>query len=171
MKQEAPSSAEKIAPNVTNQSKRWGPAASVTLVHQLIEVLFTRGIRRGSIPIEQQDLRMRKALVRNCLAYDKGLRFFYSYVTISDAKKSDLLIQELSCLNCTIAWFLQSVKEVLQVETNSIHLFIVQDGRRYPYYDTDLDEHIQAYSKCLQEIIVQLDINENIILTSHDKLE
>ncbi|CAF3330036.1 unnamed protein product [Rotaria socialis] len=146
MKQEAPSSAEKIAPNVTNQSKRWGPAASVTLVHQLIEVLFTRGIRRGSIPIEQQDLRMRKAL-------------------------SDLLIQELSCLNCTIAWFLQSVKEVLQVETNSIHLFIVQDGRRYPYYDTDLDEHIQAYSKCLQEIIVQLDINENIILTSHDKLE
>jgi hypothetical protein len=47
----------------------------------------------------------------------------------------------------------------------------VQDARRYACYDTDLDEHIQAYARCLNQIVEELSINENIILTSHEQLE
>ncbi|CAF0768099.1 unnamed protein product [Rotaria sp. Silwood1] len=90
---------------------------------------------------------------------------------VANAEKAELLLRELAHRNCTVAWFLQSITEVIQVQTKSIRLFVVQDARRYACYDTDLNEHIQAYSRCLNQIVVQLGISENIILTSHEQLE
>ncbi|CAF3384706.1 unnamed protein product [Rotaria sp. Silwood1] len=271
MKQEAETLAEKIATTVANRTERWGPATSTTLVYRIIEILFSNGIRRGSIPSEDKFLQRREMLIRNALTSSDGLRFsilmlpnrdrnkakndgylpdlgevisllqLWSIVkamliateqfalilikifkkvdasvkTIADVQKSietilttektsiidsqqrqdnhfrldilreelnngynvanvekaELLLRELAHRNCTVAWFLQSITEVIQVQTKSIRLFVVQDARRYACYDTDLNEHIQAYSRCLNQIVVQLGISENIILTSHEQLE
>ncbi|CAF3382420.1 unnamed protein product [Rotaria sp. Silwood1] len=271
MKQEAETLAEKIATTVANRTERWGPATSTTLAHRIIEILFSNGIRRGSIPSEDKFLQRREMLIRNALTSSDGLRFsilmlpnrdrnkakndgylpdlgevisllqLWSIVkamliateqfalilikifkkvdasvkTIADVQKSietilttektsiidsqqrqdnhfrldilreelnngynvanvekaELLLRELAHRNCTVAWFLQSITEVIQVQTKSIRLFVVQDARRYACYDTDLNEHIQAYSRCLNQIVVQLGISENIILTSHEQLE
>ena len=78
---------------------------------------------------------------------------------------------ELARCNYTIAWFLQSITEVIQVQTKSIRIFVLQDAPRCACYDTDSNEHIQAYSRCLNQIVLQLGISENIILTSHEQLE
>jgi pyoverdine/dityrosine biosynthesis protein Dit1 len=271
MKQEAEILAEKIGRSSANRTERWGSARSTTLVHRIIEVLFSNGIRRSSIPSEEKLLHKREILIRNGLTSDNGLRFSIlmlpnrdrnkakndgylpdlgevisllqlwtivkamliateqfaqlligifkkidaSVKTVADVQKAvqtmltaktttvdcslqkqhssvrferlreelnngynvineekvELLLQELARCNRTMTWFAQSITEVIQVQTKSIHLFVVQDARRYACYDTDLDEHIQAYTRCLNQIVVELNINEYIILTSHEQLE
>ncbi|CAF2754412.1 unnamed protein product [Rotaria sp. Silwood2] len=269
MKQEAETLAEKIAITAANRTERWKSAASTTLAHRIIEILFSNGIRRGSIPSKEELLHRREILIRNGLASDEDLRFAILMLPIRDRNKAkndgylpdlgeiisllqlwaivkamfiatenfaqvlikifkkvdgsvetitdiqnsieimlkedrvaidcsqqkhnyyqlDLLrealnddykvtnskqaalLRELTRCNYTNEWFLQSLAEVIQVQTKSIRIFVVQDVRRYACYDTDLNEHIQAYSTCLNQIVVEMGLDESIILTSHEQLE
>ena len=240
MKQEADMLAEKLAKNIPQRTERWQSATSMTLAHHIIEVLFSKGIRRGSIPSEMELLRKRETIIRNGLSNDDGLKFAILMLPSRDRNKAkndgflpdlgeiisllqlwlivkamllvteecaQLLIKlfqkvdpsvktiadivnsidipisnvtntkraalkkELMESGYSIDWFIKSLTEVNQVQTKSIRIFVVQDARRYTTYDTDLDEHIQAYAKSLTEISECLGLDKNIILTSHAQLE
>ncbi|UJR17224.1 hypothetical protein I4U23_004119 [Adineta vaga] len=271
MKQEAEILAEKLAKNASMQKDRWRSYSCTTLIHQIMEILFNKCIRRGSVPTNKNDLSIREQLIKDALLSNHGLRFSilmlpnrdlnkakndgylpdlgetivllqlwsiikamllvtekYSHLLITifnkinpsvrtivdiqdnikhmikpkihdnnnrseylnngsrmdrlrdelnrnydiiNNEKAELLIRELARCNRTFLWFLQSIEEVFQIQTKSIRLFVVQDAHRYPCFDTDSKEHIEAYSTYLKQIALELNIHEHIILTSHANLE
>ncbi|CAF0936474.1 unnamed protein product [Didymodactylos carnosus] len=275
LKEEAKFLAENIAEKAVRQAhtkQRWSHLCNeqTTLAHIIIEILFSRGIRRGSVPTHEKELKLRETLIRNGLTHKDGLKFsilmlpcrdrnkakndgylpdlgevvallqlwciveamtiatekytqtliksfdkvvqpgvqtiidfrnavqtilyskchsthaeiktqrchidilrqelFDDYIVL-DVDKAELLLHELARINRSIKWFMQSIDETFNATVKSIQIFVVQDGRRYASYDTFLDEHIQAYSNCLNEIAKKLDICNKVILTSHETLE
>ncbi|CAF3322568.1 unnamed protein product [Rotaria socialis] len=90
---------------------------------------------------------------------------------VFDTDKAELLLRELTSMNQSIKWFMQSIDEAFNATVKPIRIFTVQDARRYPCYDTFLDEHLSSYSNCVNEIAKRLGISSEVILTSHENLE
>jgi hypothetical protein len=88
MKQEAEMVTEKIATTAANRTERWEPAISRTLVHRIIEILFSKCIRRGPIPLENKVLQRRETLIRNSLISNDGLRFSILMLPNRDRNKA-----------------------------------------------------------------------------------